>query len=111
MLQQLGMALIALNPASRAQYQVPDNIDGMVVTEVAPESDAARKGIRPGMVIDELNQMDIRSKTDVETALDEVIADGAAPYWRIFCLIRAGDAISEFALILMVNKGFSLLQA
>ena len=76
MLQQLGMALIALNPASRAQYQVPDNIDGMVVTEVAPESDAARKGIRPGMVIDELNQMDIRSKTDVETALDEVIADG-----------------------------------
>ena len=76
MLQQLGMALIALNPASRAQYQVPDNIDGMVVTQVAPESDAARKGIRPGMVIDELNQMDIRSKTDVETALDEVIADG-----------------------------------
>jgi len=47
----LGFRVTALTNALRNQLEIPSNVDGVVVTDVAESSPAARVGIQPGDVI------------------------------------------------------------
>jgi serine protease Do len=49
--EALGLRVMALSPELRRQLDVPAEIDGVVVTDVAEASPAARAGIEPGDVI------------------------------------------------------------
>jgi len=52
-----GLALEDLNPMMRQKLDVPANVKaGVVVTEIAPGSQAANSGLRPGDVIIEVNK-------------------------------------------------------
>ncbi len=57
----LGLAIAPLTPGLRTRYKIDKNIKGVVVTSVAPGSVAARKKIRPGDVILEVTQKEVRS--------------------------------------------------
>ncbi len=67
----LGLGLSSLTSATRSQYNVPDDVEGVVVTFVDPASAAAEKGIRRGDVIVEVAQNDVRSPADVKTFVEE----------------------------------------
>jgi serine protease Do len=43
---------------------IPDNVKGAVVTEVAPNSASAEAGLKPGDVITEINHHDVASAND-----------------------------------------------
>jgi serine protease Do len=51
-----GVTVDDLDNRTRRQFGIPDAVDGVVVTEVAPESAAARAGLQPGDVIMEINR-------------------------------------------------------
>jgi len=46
-----GMTLAALSPSLRERYDVEDTVSGVMIVDVDRDSDAARKGVRPGDMI------------------------------------------------------------
>jgi serine protease Do len=59
-----GVAVGDLDSRARQELNVPANMKGVVVTEVAPDSAAAEAGLRPGDVIQEINRKQVRSAED-----------------------------------------------
>ncbi len=67
----LGMTVAELNDETRAQFGIAKEVNGVVITEVAPDSPAAEKGIQAGDVIAEVAQESVSSPKQV---LDRVTA-------------------------------------
>jgi serine protease Do len=70
-IKDLGITVVEISDATREKYSVPATVRGLVVVEVDELSDAALKGIRPGDVIDEMQQTHIGSVADVDLAIDK----------------------------------------
>jgi serine protease Do len=56
-----GVTVGDLDRQSRQQYELPANIKGVVVTDVAPDSAAAEAGLKPGDVIQEINRKSVKT--------------------------------------------------
>lgn len=69
--QALGVAAIPLNPQIAGQLGLPSTTSGVVITNVDPNSDAATKGLRRGVVILSANYRDVASVADLEAAVNE----------------------------------------
>jgi len=87
---QLGLSLAALDGDARAQFRVPGNVQGVVVTDVSPDSAAAEKNFRPGDVIVQVQSQNVRTPDDVARHVDEQA--------------KAGKKIA----LLLVNRGGDL---
>jgi serine protease Do len=59
-----GVTVGDLDPQSRQQFNVPDSVQGAVVTEVSPDSAAAEVGLKPGDVIQEINRHPVKTADD-----------------------------------------------
>jgi serine protease Do len=59
---------------------------GVVVTKVAPGSEAAQKGLREGYVIKEVNRREIRSEQQFKDAVSQALSEGH----RVLLLITDG---------------------
>ncbi|MBB5573457.1 MULTISPECIES: Do family serine endopeptidase [Rhizobium] len=59
----LGMKLATLNAENRKSFGIADSVDGVVITEVAPGSAAAEKGLKPGEVVVEVAQEFVQTPT------------------------------------------------
>ena len=59
-----GVAVQNLNPGMAEQLGVEENVNGVVVMDVAPGSYAARAGLAQGDVISEINRNPVRSEED-----------------------------------------------
>lgn len=62
-----GVEVADLDARSRRQFDIPAHIRGALVTNVAPDSNAAEAGLREGDVILEINRQPVR---DAETAVE-----------------------------------------
>jgi serine protease Do len=67
----LGLDVATLTPQLRDEYQVPGEVDGIVIREIAPDGVAAEKGLAVGDVIVEANQKDVREPQDLADAVAE----------------------------------------
>lgn len=85
----LGMSLQPLNDTIRSELDLPNTITGLIVREVEPDSDAARKGIRAGDLITEANQQPITSLADLEDRAEEAREAGRRSL--LVLLRRDGD--------------------
>lgn len=70
-----GVGLQNLNADMRDQLQLPENVKGVVVTNVVPGSPADNAGISRGDVILEVNRHQVQSADDVKRELGNVPAD------------------------------------
>jgi len=61
---KIGIAVADLNGQARQQFNVPDNVQGVVVQQVRPGSPADDAGLRPGDVIMEMNRKPAKSAND-----------------------------------------------
>ena len=74
----VGFAVTELDAAARAEYGIPDTLDGAVVSEVRDSSDADDKGLIAGLVIREVNQKPVESVAEIEEMVAEAHAAGRA---------------------------------
>jgi serine protease Do len=59
-----GVAVGDLDPAARQQADVPQGLQGALITNVDPDSAAARSGLQPGDVIVEINRHPVQNAQD-----------------------------------------------
>ena len=72
----------------REKFNIPNNVQGVIVLNVETNSDASKKGILPGDIIREVSQNQIFSPLDLQNRLQEEI-----------------KASRDFALLLINRKG------
>jgi serine protease Do len=60
-----------INPALRQQFELRNNVNGVVVSAVDPDSEAARKGVNAGDVIKRVGQTNVHLPSDVARAVDD----------------------------------------
>lgn len=68
----LGMMLGVLDDDARAKFEISDDVEGVVVTEVQPNSVAAERNISPGDVIVEVGQEFVAAPEDVFSRIQEL---------------------------------------
>ena len=83
----LGMKLQALTPELAVELGLDEGQEGLVLREVAPDSDAADKGLSPGDVITEAGQQPVTSVSDFDDRIKEAREAGRK---SILLMIRRG---------------------
>jgi serine protease Do len=69
--EALGLSLSEMTEELRAQLGLPDEAGGLVVTDVAEDSEAFEKGVRAGDVITEAGQQGVETIGDLEDRIAE----------------------------------------
>ncbi len=72
----LGMKLSLIDDELREDFGFDSGVEGVVVTEVSPDSEAFSKGVREGDLIAEVGQSEIRVPKDVARAVSESLESG-----------------------------------
>lgn len=100
-IDRLGLTLSQLDDTLRERFQLGDDADGVVVTEVAPDGPASARGIRPGDVIVEVSQEEIASPRDVANKVDEAAKEGR----KSVLLLVEGQGGLRFVAVRLADKG------
>ena len=87
--EALGLTLEPLTPQARNRYRIDDDVRGVLVTDVDPESDAARN-IRPGDVITEIAYSGVDSPNDAVKQIEKVLNESDKPV--LLRIYRDGQA-------------------
>ncbi|WP_309086070.1 Do family serine endopeptidase [Chelativorans sp.] len=72
----LGMTIKELDQETRGQFGLPDDVTGVVVTEVEPNSAAAEQGVQAGDVIVEIALQSVSSPKEVLDQIEELKEQG-----------------------------------
>ena len=67
---EIGLRVSELNDTLRQQFRVPEDVDGVIVTGVRPGSPAQEAGLRPGVVILQVDGEGVSSRQDLEAKID-----------------------------------------
>ncbi len=91
----LGFKAEEITPMLRDKYQLNNEIKGLIITEVAPLSEADVKGLKVGDVIVKVDKKDVFDKTGLNDFVNEARFDNNRP---ILLLVQHGDALNFVAL-------------
>lgn len=72
----LGLTLRSLTPALREEYKIDEKVNGLVVVEVAPNSNAEEKRIQVGDVVEEIAQEIVETPRAAEDRFNLLVSDG-----------------------------------
>ncbi len=72
-IESLGVAVTAITDEMREQFNVPEDVKGVLITGVTADSGAAEKGLRPGDVIVEVNQEEVSSPGQIAAKVSEAV--------------------------------------
>ena len=93
-----GVTVDDLSETLRAQFKIPANVQGAVVTDVVPDSPAYEAGVRPGDVIQEIGRKPVKS-ADEAVRLSETQKDKSV-------LLRVwSNGISRYVVVDESNVG------
>jgi serine protease Do len=70
----LGATLAAITPETRQEMDIPDNVDGVVITDVDSDGSAAEEGLRPGDIIEQVGQKQVHTPAEVGAILSAALA-------------------------------------
>ena len=85
----LGLALGKITPELRERFGLGEKTDGVVITDVDSTGSGAEKGLKPGDVIVEVDQEEVKSPTEVADRVKKAKDEG----YRVVTLLvfRQGD--------------------
>ena len=70
----LGATLAAITPETRQQMDIPDDVDGVVITDVDNDGSAAEEGLRPGDIIEQVGQKHVHTPAEVGEIMSAALA-------------------------------------
>ncbi|MDB2676058.1 Do family serine endopeptidase [Amylibacter sp.] len=85
---KLGMKLLTINAETRTKLNLPEDLIGVAVLDVAETSDAFEKGIRAGDVIVEAGRTKVTDVNDISDIFENAISSGRK---SILLLVQRGD--------------------
>lgn len=88
-IDDMGLTVSSLTPKLRKQYEVPDDVEGVIVTDVASGGNAAEKGVQAGDILLEMNQEAVSTPGDVANIVASVKEAGRKSVLVLFT--RGGD--------------------
>lgn len=97
----VGLVLGNLTEQDRNAYNIPADVDGVLVTEAKPGSEAAEKGLALGDVIVEINQ---QAASDAKTALDIITKAEKSGRTSVLLLVNREGDVRFVALRLNTGK-------
>ena len=68
--ERLGVSFRALDDASRKRLGIGDDVEGVLISDVDRDSEAAAAGILPGMIVMEADNRKVTSPRDIEEAVE-----------------------------------------
>jgi serine protease Do len=74
--EAMGLGLASVTPETRQAFNLDNNVNGVVITRVDPNSDAADKGVQPGDVLVSIANHAVRSPQDVKSGIAAAKAAG-----------------------------------
>ena len=83
-----GITAVNLSPAIEEELSSPENRDGVVITSVAPDSNAAAVSFQKGDMILAINDVPIKTTDNLVKA-----TGGRSYYWKL-SLLRGGEVIN-----------------
>jgi serine protease Do len=86
---EFGLRVSPITPELKEKFQLPEKARGVVVTEVDPDGPAAQEGIRPGDLIVEVMQEEIKTPNELVAKLDA--AKRAGRKAALLLVERQGD--------------------
>jgi len=90
----LGLTIVPMSNELRAKYKIKDDVNGVVIIEVDPESDAATKNIVAGNVIVEVKGVKVKVPDEVKSQIE-----AAKKTKRNSVLLLISDAKGELRFI------------
>ncbi len=84
--ETLGLTLASLTPDLRQQFGIAETVDGVVITAVAEDGPAAKRGLQPGDVIEQVGSAPVATPQQVAS------------------LAKAAHAENRNAVLLLVNR-------
>jgi serine protease Do len=97
----LGLMISGITDEQRDHFQMPADQKGVVITDVAPNSPASEKGLRPGDVIIEVRQEEVKTPGDVAAKVEQ---DRKANRKSVLMLVQTSDGLHYVPLTLTAPK-------
>jgi serine protease Do len=88
----LGLKLARITPELRTRFELDEKTDGVVITEVLPEGNAAEKNLKPGDVIVEIDLEEVRNPDDVANKVEKAKDEG----YRVVTLLVFRQGKGDF---------------
>lgn len=98
----LGITLSPLTPDVRQQLRLPDTVQGVAITGVNPDSDAAQKDFRRGDVILSINQVPTPTPAAAAAAVDAARKAGRK---AVLILKQRGNGPANFVGVELMQPG------
>ena len=89
-IKMLGLDLLALDKVMRERFKLSNDATGALVSDVAPTSAAADKGVKPGDLIVRVGQYMVKTPQDVLDRVNEERKSGATSV--LFRIVTGGTA-------------------
>ncbi|MEG6509151.1 DegQ family serine endoprotease [Methyloligella sp. 2.7D] len=90
----LGLRVSPLTDGLREQFEIDDDVEGVIITAVDPASQAAEKGVKPGDVIVEVTQEKVTDPDEILARIDAVKKSG-----RKSVLLLISDGKGELSFV------------
>jgi serine protease Do len=74
--QAMGLGLAAVTPEVRHAFNLGQDVSGVVITKVDPNSDAADKGVQPGDVMVSIANRPVHTPQEVKSRIADAKAAG-----------------------------------
>jgi serine protease Do len=81
---QLGVAIAPLDASLRARLNLPEDLNGIAITQVAPDSAAAEAGLRPGDIIISAAGSDVPDVESLRGAVAAAADEGTPLLLRVY---------------------------
>jgi serine protease Do len=74
--EAMGLGLTSVTPETRRVYNLDDGAQGVLITKVDPDSDAADKGLQPGDVVMSVSNHAVHSPQEIKKSVAEAAGLG-----------------------------------
>lgn len=88
--EAMGLGLAAVTPETRRNYNLDEAAEGVLITRVDPNSDAAEKGLQAGDVLVSVGNRPVHTPQDVQSRIAEAHAQGKKSVLLLVSTVGAG---------------------